>query len=371
MSQQRTRSISRPWRFSPTGDAVDSGRDKAVPHRTTLHDVATAAQVSLTTVSNALAGKGKMSSATRERVVAIAAELGYAPNRIASALRHRRTHVIGLVNDAISTSPFAGHELLGAHAAASKAGLVVMTMTTNDEPETEVREFEILRSYQVDGIIYAKLFHQQVVIPPALLTLPSVIMDAAPTTRERPAVVPDEEQIGTTATSYLLNHGHRDIVHLSIEADQPSTRGRREAYEAAMRVAGASPRVVAGEADAQGGYDAAMRALREGPATALFCFNDRMAMGAYAAATTLGLEIPRDLSIVGVDNLELIAAALRPGLTTVRLPHFEMGVWAVEELERQIAGAPLDGVAHEIVTLACPLVERGSVAAPPVRTVRA
>ncbi len=333
-----------------------------MPHQPTIHAVAEAAQVSIATVSYALAGKGNMSNATRERVLAVAAELGYAPNRIASALRHRRSHVIGLVNDTISTTPFAGHVLLGANTAASQAGLVVMTMSTNDEPDTEDRDFEILRSYQVDGIIYAKMFHQEITVPPALLKLPSVIVDAAPSTRERPAIVPDEEQIGATATSYLLDHGHRDIVHLGIDANLPSSRGRRKAYESVMRAAGATPRVVHGESNAQGGYDATLRALRDGPATALFCFNDQMGMGAYAAAATLGLDIPRDLSVVGVDNLELVAAALRPGLTTLRLPHYEMGVWAVEELARQMDRDPSPADQFETLAIACPLVERESVA---------
>ena len=95
--------------------------------------------------------------------------------------------------------------------------------------------------------------------------------------------------------------------------------------------------------------------------TALFCFNDRMAMGAYDALRKLGLSIPNDVAVVGFDNQEIIAAQLYPALTTMELPHYQMGQWAIGELLRLIAhGEPADAppVQHQI---ACPLIERDSV----------
>ena len=119
----------------------------------------------------------------------------------------------------------------------------------------------------------------------------------------------------------------------------------------------------------QGGYEAARRILaREDRAdmpTALFCYNDRMAMGAYRAAAELGLSIPTDLSIVGFDDQELIAANLHPGLTTVALPHYEMGAWATEHLIDAVEGkTDLALMALHPTILSCPLVRRDSVAAP-------
>jgi LacI family transcriptional regulator len=95
----------------------------------------------------------------------------------------------------------------------------------------------------------------------------------------------------------------------------------------------------------------------------LFCFNDRMAMGAYQAAADLGLSIPRDLSIVGFDNQELIAASLRPGLTTAELPHYAMGRWAVGALLTLINNTEEQPTRE--TTLPCPLVRRASVGPPP------
>src|SRR3712207_5128433 len=99
--------------------------------------------------------------------------------------------------------------------------------------------------------------------------------------------------------------------------------------------------------------------------TALFCYNDRMAMGAYRAAMELGLGIPEDLSVVGFDNQELIAANLFPALTTVALPHYEMGAWAVTTLVG-LLGGDVDParLADEPKLLDCPLVVRASVAPP-------
>ncbi|HEY9356183.1 MAG TPA: substrate-binding domain-containing protein, partial [Arthrobacter sp.] len=119
--------------------------------------------------------------------------------------------------------------------------------------------------------------------------------------------------------------------------------------------------------EVQGGYEAARRILaRPDRPTGLFCYNDRMAMGAYRAAAELGLSIPADLSVVGFDDQELIAANLYPGLTTVALPHYEMGAWAADNLIDAIEGkTDLALMALHPTILDCPLVARDSVAAPP------
>ena len=97
--------------------------------------------------------------------------------------------------------------------------------------------------------------------------------------------------------------------------------------------------MIAQPSDTEGGVQGARQLLSAtNRPTALFCFNDRMAMGAYHAAAELGLRIPQDLSVVGFDNQELIADGLRPGLTTVALPHYEMGAWAVDALIARIEG---------------------------------
>jgi LacI family transcriptional regulator len=117
---------------------------------------------------------------------------------------------------------------------------------------------------------------------------------------------------------------------------------------------------VADESAAEGGYRAARQVLstRNRP-TAVFCFNDRMAMGAYRAAAELGLRIPDDVSVIGYDNQELIADGLYPGLTTVALPHYEMGRWAAETLLGMVEQDTAPAGPFPVL-LPCPVVRRGS-----------
>ena len=116
-------------------------------------------------------------------------------------------------------------------------------------------------------------------------------------------------------------------------------------------------------ADSAGGYAASLRLLdvaAEVRPTALFCFNDRMAMGAYAAAHHRGLSVPGDLSVVGYDDQQLVAAELDPPLTTIALPHYEMGRWAMEVA---LGLRHADPAAPHLMP--CPVIRRGSVGPPP------
>ncbi|GAA4040573.1 substrate-binding domain-containing protein [Streptomyces shaanxiensis] len=179
----------------------------------------------------------------------------------------------------------------------------------------------------------------------------------------------DGVQGGYTAVQELLRHGHRRIGFLNNVDDIPATHGRLAGYRQALAEAGVvfdPGLVVTDTSDAAGGYRAARGLLQaaERP-TALFCFTDRMAMGAYHAAAQLGLSIPADLSVIGFDNQELICDGMFPGLTTVALPHYEMRARAVVQL-LSLTGARDRGtgsVAQEM--LPCPLVARASVASPP------
>lgn len=336
---------------------------------TTIRDVATRSGVSVTTVSHVLndvPGK-RINPDTRERVQAAARELSYRPNRLAQGLRLQRSDTIGFVSDHIATSPHAGLTIVGAQQAASEYGSLLLLMNSGTDAELEGREIRALLDRQVDGIIYAAEYHR-VVTPPALLRpTRTVLLDARTPDKRWASAVPDEFGGALVAMRELLEQGHRRIGYLSNVDDIPATTGRLAGYRQALQDAGLpveSDLVVVEASDAQGGYRAGMRVL-SGPdrPTGLFCFNDRMAMGVYHAATALGLAIPDDLSIVGFDDQQIISAGLRPGLTTVALPHLEMGQWAVHTLMRKITA---DGpVPVEQVQLACPLVRRASVGAPP------
>ncbi|MFJ1755532.1 LacI family DNA-binding transcriptional regulator [Kitasatospora sp. NPDC088134] len=337
--------------------------------RVRMSDVAAAAGVSTATVSMVLSGAGsdRISAQTQAKVREAAEAIGYAPNSVARSLRTRRTRMIGLISDTIATTPFAGRMLAGANDAARAHGHLVVLVDTDGDPAQERQAVEALTGQRVDAMVYARMWHQ-VVDAPAGLAEGSVFLDCRPAHGSWPAVVPDDRAGGVAATRELVAAGHRRIGYL----DAPRGAGvvasglRYEGYLQVLAEAGltADPALHAhGETDAGGGRAAAGELL-DLPAdrrpTALFCFNDRMAMGAYTAAHHRGLRIPQDLSIVGYDDQQLIAAELDPPLTTVALPHYEMGRWAMEVALGERAADP--AVPHR---MPCPVIRRSSVGPPP------
>jgi LacI family transcriptional regulator len=340
---------------------------KAMGKRISIRDVAHRAGVSATTVSHVLndAPGKRINEDTRARVRQAASELGYQPNGVARSLRLQRSQILALVSDEIATTPHAGQIILGAQEAASRRGWLLMFVNSGGDPDTESAEIQALQQRQVDGFLYATMYHREVLIPDQLDGFPTVLLDARTADPRFSSVVPDEVGGGRTATQVLLDHGHRRIGFATNVDDIPATRGRLEGYRQALVAAGIPPDealVISAQSDTGGGLRAgrALLDLDDRP-TAIFCFNDRMAMGVYHAAAERGLRIPDDLSVVGFDNQELIADGLRPGLTTVALPHYEMGAWAVENLIRRIERPETE---VEQVRLRCPLVSRRSVAAP-------
>ena len=335
--------------------------------RISIKDVALRAGVSVTTVSHVLndtPGK-RISDETRSRVREVAEELNYRANGMARSLRTQRSHILAMVSDEIATTPYAGQIILGAQEAASKRGWLLMLVNSGGDRETERAEIQALQQRQVDGFLYATMYHRVVDVPAELGDSAVTLLDARCDDPRIPSVAPDEVQGGQAATQLLLDHGHRRIGLISNVHDVPATKGRLEGYRRALQEAGIDlddDLVVRGRSQASGGYRAGLALLDRIPRpTAIFCFNDHMAMGLYQAAAERGLRIPEDLSVVGFDNQELIADGLRPGLTTVALPHYEMGAWAVETLIRRIESPDTP---PEQVLLPCPVVERGSVGPP-------
>ncbi|RXZ68007.1 LacI family DNA-binding transcriptional regulator [Agromyces albus] len=341
-----------------------------------IRDVAAAAGVSVTTVSHVLndTPHTRTSEHTKARVRAAAAELGYQPNRLARGLRTRASGMVGLLTEEIATTPHAGRIILGAQEEASRRGLTLAIINSrlNTDPEVETPEVQAFIDRQADGIIYATVYHDEVVTPDELHVVPAVLIGARDREGEIPSVMPDERGGAASVVDLLVRKGHRRIAFAATSVDVPATRGRLQGYRDGMLAAGLDPDefVVEAVSEASGGYEATIGLLDHGrdPATrptAVFCYNDRMAMGAYRAAAELGLQVPADVSIVGFDDQDPIAESLFPALTTVALPHYEMGAWAVRTVASLIEGRDEVGLlgAHPVL-LDCPIVERASVAPP-------
>jgi LacI family transcriptional regulator len=338
--------------------------------RVGIRDVAAAAGVSTTTVSDALNGvKGaRVGAETRAKIQAAADLLGYSPSRLARGLRARRSGTLGLLSDHIATTPHAGKIILGAQERGLESGFTLLLFNTGGNPVVELRDIQTLLEHQVEGILYASMYHREVQLPRAFDAIPTVLVDATSPRSGKPSVVPDEVGGAAAAIGELLRHGHRRIGFATNRDDIPATRGRLRGYRETLAAAGVRfdrRLVVAAESESGGGYEAALELLRlPNRPTALFCFNDRMALGAYRAAGELGLRIPDDVSVVGFDNQEIIAEGIFPALTTVALPHYAMGSWAVERLLRLIEEPGHADAAGRPQLMPCPLIVRESVARP-------
>ncbi len=338
-----------------------------------IRDVAESAGVSVTTVSHVLNDTPHMrvSPQTRERVREAAKALGYEPNRMARGLRTNRSGLIGLLSEEIATTPHAGRIILGAQNTAREHDLTLVIINTERDSNGSAHREDVqaLIDRQVEAVLYATMYHRQVSLPPNLQGLPAVLIDSTDKAGVVPAVVPDEVGGAVAAVTHLVKAGHTRIGFLNNDDDVPATRERLLGYKQVLQEHDLpidEHLILNAPSETLPGYRIALEILgRPDRPTALFCYNDRMAMGAYRAAAELGLDIPNDLSIVGFDNQELIAANLFPGLTTVALPHYEMGAWAVKTLVQLIHGEadiqlPADGTTR----LDCPLVIRGSVTTP-------
>ncbi|WP_277212680.1 LacI family DNA-binding transcriptional regulator [Isoptericola croceus] len=329
----------------------------------TMGDVAERASVSRTTVSfvlNDRPGAG-IPAETRRRVLDAAAALGYRPNAGARALAARRSDWYGIVTE-IVTAPFAVEVIKGAHDRAAERGKFLLIASSESGGADEATEIEKLLEQRAEGLIYAATWHRAVRVPDVVREVPAVLVNCFDADGTLPSVVPDEVGGGRRATQRLLDAGHQRIGIITLDPGMPASVGRLQGYEAALsaaQVAIDSRLVVAADATADGGYSAANQLLDlDVPPTAIFCGNDRMAMGAYDAIKERGLSIPGDVAVVGFDNQEVIAAYLRPRLTTVALPFQEMGARGVDMLAAIAAGQP---PAVSSTTVDCPLLERSSV----------
>lgn len=328
----------------------------------TMMDVAKLAGVSQTTVSFVINGNPEIPLETRERVMSAVSELGYRPNQVAQSLRTQRSGIIGFVTDEIAITPYAGKILEGAQDAAWDRGKIILLVNTKNDLGLQATAIDMLLGRRVEGIIYATMYHRQVDPLDAFWQVPSVLLDCFLQDRSLPSVVPDEVGGACEATEIFLRKGHHRVGFLNNIDPIPATSGRLQGYCAGLAAHGIpfdSDLVVCDSSDSEGGYRAAQKIMQlVNPPTALFCFNDRMAMGAYDALRKLGLTIPKDIAVIGFDDQEMIAAHLYPSLSTMALPHYEMGKWATNYLLEHIHRE--GGISPIQQTLACPYIERAS-----------
>jgi LacI family transcriptional regulator len=327
-----------------------------------MTDVANEAGVSQTTVSLVLnhADGARLSAQTRERVVRAAKKVGY---RLARRGPGTGTEgaAVGFLCDEISTDPWTAIGLDGVREKAWEHGLTVSVAVTRGDEEMEREVLAQMANQPLVGLIYATINTREVSPPAILERIPTVLLNCYVADRSLPSVVPGEVGGGHAATDFLLRAGHRRIGFINGEPRMDASRDRLKGYRQALATADLpiDPELlVAGNWQPASGYQRTLELMRLPiPPTAIFCANDLMAIGCYEALRELGLRIPDDVAVMGYDDRE-IAQHLHPPLTTVLLPHLEMGALAAEQL--------LDLSARSInrprqIKVECPIVERSSV----------
>ncbi|MFD6094942.1 LacI family DNA-binding transcriptional regulator [Nocardiopsis flavescens] len=324
----------------------------------TLKDVARIGGVHVSTVSRAFSAPHLVNPATRERVLALARDLGYRPNRAARALSTRRTGNLGVVVADIA-NPFFPPLVKAAQERARERDHHVFIADTDERADVEEEAVRSLAG-QVDGLVLVSPRAPEQRIRELAAQVPLVIVNRR--LRGLPCVLMDVGRGVGGAVALLAGLGHRDIALVSGPA--ASWTGRSAARAAASAAREHGPRVhrVGPYPPTEEGGAAAFGAVAAVGATAVLAHNDLVALGLLAAARDRGVPVPGRLSVVGVDDTPA-ARHTRPALTTVAMPTGDAGRAAVDLL--------LGGAGAGTVTLGTRLVERGSTGPAPSRPAQA
>jgi len=320
--------------------------------------------VSVTTVSNVVRGWPYIAEETRLKVEQAIQELGYVPHPIAKWLRRGYTQTIGFVVPDVTNSHFAAL-VDTVENIAREHGYSVLVLNTHEDELREAEGVRLLTSGLGDGILLVQTANA--LQNGSLLrdvTIPVVAIDRVRETFNGPFCNVDNFAITRLAMQHLYDLGHRRIAHLAGPSTALSAQDRAESYRQFIREAGLEYEYLSTNPSqwcSDEGYRAMHQLLDESVRpTAVFVSNDRMAAGAIHAAIERGLRVPEDISLVGVDDIEL-SRHITPPLTTVRQPLEEMARIGVEMLLKLIQEEPLE---QPHVSLAPSLIVRESTAPP-------
>lgn len=332
----------------------------------TIHDVARAAGVSKSTVSNVIRGAEGVAPATRERVRVAAAEVGYRPNVLARNLVQRSTTTVGILVGDLANPIFSELAKL-AEQQLAEAGMATMICNTDGRSDQEQRKVEMLLEHRVAGVLMLQFSGERSTLA-RLREAGTAVVVVSQWEEGADSVVLDDRLGAELAVTHLLELGHRRIAYLSSElVEEQTERTRLEGYERALRARRVppDPRLVLrlGDPaylrsdDSLRGEISGLLALAD-PVTAVFASNDLLAIDVLETVEELGVRVPGDLSIVGFDDIRLAGLA-RVSLTTVAQPCEELARIGIDLLLERIRGA---SAPPRLRLLAPSLVVRGSTA---------
>ncbi|HUA28844.1 MAG TPA: LacI family DNA-binding transcriptional regulator [Streptosporangiaceae bacterium] len=329
----------------------------------TLRDVAVRAGVHPATASRALNPETRIlvSEDTARRVLDAAAELGYSPNPVARSLRTRRSHTVGVLIPDLN-NPLFPPIVRGLEDRLAAAGYVALIGNTDSDDTRERMVFDQMRARHVDGLVLATArLHHPLLAEAARADLPVVLINRLAQDYSFPSVSVDNERGVRMAVSHLAALGHRRIAYIAGPQEMSTGLSRYRGFVTAMESSGLqvdSDLVVFAKAfTVEEGLRCGRILLeRRGGCTAIAAGNDMLAVGCYGALDEAGLSCPEDISVVGFNDMPFIDR-LRPPLTTIRFPHYQVGTEAAQLLLERIAehSGPV-----KILYLAPELIIRGS-----------
>lgn len=332
----------------------------------TIGDVARIANVSKGTVSAVLNDKTTVSTETREKVLRVVKKLNYKPNQVARSLSRRQTKSIGLVIKEID-NPFFAKIMKGVFDVCAKNGFTVLLGSSELSPQQEIQSVETLSNQQVDGLIISPL-HGDGADFTYLAELmrqnyPLVMLETVRNFATNVVGV-DNIKAAYRATTYLIELGHDQIAYLAGPFYSAHSEYRLEGYKQAHidhNIPLRKDFIVQAGSNIGDGYRVGTGIFgsdAEKP-TAIFCYNDLVAIGLMDALFELEYKVPQDISVIGFDDIPFCESARIP-LTTVHMPTYQIGETAADLLLRQIANR--NEILNEKIILEAYLVERQSCA---------
>ena len=330
-----------------------------------LRDVAEESGVHLSTVSRALNNQtvAMVRPETARRVRLAAQKLGYSVDGVARALKTRRSMSIGIMIPDI-TNPFFPPAVRGAEEVFTAAGYSVMLSSTNNDIDTAHTQFDAMIQARVDGLLLGMIRrHDPIVNQLRASGIPAVFFNRTIDTEDFSSVVPDDAYGSQMAVNHLNKLGHRKLGLVVGPVFTSTADSRLRAIRKEVKKLGIQCHVVEARGfDEAAGQNAMEQMLRESPdVTAVIASNDLIALGVIDAVREAGMDCPRDISVVGFNDMPL-AGRLAPPLTTVNVPEYELGRQAAECLLREMTDPDRK---HELILIPVDLVVRGSTA--PVR----
>lgn len=331
----------------------------------TMKQVAEKARVSTTTVSHVINNTRVVSEDARERVLAVIRELRYIPSAVARSLKNDRTNTLGMMIPN-NSNPYFAEVIQGIEDASFKLGYNIILCNSYDDPKKQAAYIRVLMEKRIDGLILVSSgSDEELTRLLADEAIPKVLVDREVSGVVADFIESDHEQGGFEACKYLIGLGHKRIACVGGPAALLPSQARISGYLRALSEAGiafAPEYLVHSDFTSQGGFAAFQQLLRlPAPPTAIFASNDLMAIGGICAANQAGIAIPRQLSVIGYDDIAL-ASFSTPPLSTIAQPKHEIGTLTASVLVERIQN-PEAPVRREM--LQTRLIVRQSTAAAP------